>query len=249
MGQGFIIKNSKTLVNFLKYFKKIDFVEIHCTYPMPLNLMGDIDKLQKYIKKRDLKIGLNFPIKWHDRWKMRKSFKEVSETIFDFASQVNAFYVNIHPESLAYFTEKEAKEDIKKELAILEQKTDGRILVMNGHSVFESPEDLNYFAKEGVRICLDVCHIFQGGMDYNKFREQIHEFKDKIFLFRVSDFGERPHMQLGHGKIPYSKIMRNIRELDGRIVVETLLSVENELIFRNPKLATEKSLEYLKNNC
>jgi hypothetical protein len=28
-----------------------------------------------------------------------------------------------------------------------------------------------------------------------------------------------------------------------------VLSVENELIFRNPKYALERSLDYLKNNC
>jgi sugar phosphate isomerase/epimerase len=83
-------------------------------------------------------------------------------------------------------------------------------------------------------------------MDYTKFREQLHEFKDKIYLFRISDFGERPHMQLGFGKIPFSKIMRNVKDFDSRIVIDTLLSVENELIFRNPKFAVEKSIEYLK---
>ena len=249
MGRGWVIKNSRMLVAFLKKFKKIDFFELHCQYPIPLNLMDDIDRLKKYIRKKDLKVGLNFPIKWHDRWKMRKSFDEVQDTILNFAREVNADYVNIHPESLAYFTEKEAKKDIMKSLLDLKNKTDAKILVMNGHSVFQTPEDMNFFAKEGVNMCLDVCHIFQGGMEYNKFREQLHEFKDKIELFRISDFGERPHMQLGFGKIPYSKIMRNVRQFEPSLVVDTLLSVENELILRNPKLSIEKSIEYLKNNC
>ena len=246
MGQGWVISNSKMLVSFLKKFKKIDFFELNCQYPIPLNLMDDIDRLKKYMRKKDLKVGLNFPIKWHDRWKMRKSFEEVKETILDFVNEINASYVNIHPESLAYFGDKEAKADIRKELVALRTKTNTQILVMNGHSVFETPEALNYFAVDGVKICLDVCHIFQGGMDYTKFREQLHEFKDKIYLFRISDFGERPHMQLGFGKIPFSKIMRNVKDFDSRIVIDTLLSVENELIFRNPKFAVEKSIEYLK---
>tara|TARA_Y100000310_G_scaffold229539_1_gene231979 strand:- start:737 stop:1516 length:780 start_codon:yes stop_codon:yes gene_type:complete len=249
MGEGWIIKNSKQLVSFLKKFKKVDFFEIQCQYPMPLNLTADIHRLKKYVKKRNLKVGLNFPIQWHDRWKMRKSFEEVQDTIFNFANEINADYINIHPESLAYFTEKEAKKDIAKQLSLLKSKTDANIIVMNGHSIFQSPEDMNYFAKDGVNMCLDVCHIFQGGMEYNDFREQLQEFKDKIYMFRLSDFGERPHMQLGFGKVPYSKIMRNIREFEPFVVLDPVLSVENELIFRNPKYALERSLDYLKNNC
>tara|TARA_B100001971_G_C18021732_1_gene447789 strand:- start:213 stop:755 length:543 start_codon:yes stop_codon:yes gene_type:complete len=180
---------------------------------------------------------------------MRKSFEEVQDTILNFANELNADYVNIHPESLAYFTEKDAKVDIAKQLTLLQSKTNANIIVMNGHSVFQTPEDMNYFAKDGVKMCLDVCHIFQGGMEYNEFRDQLQAFKDNIFMFRLSDFGERPHMQLGFGKVPYSKIMRNVREFEPFVVLDPVLSVENELIFRNPKYALERSLDYLKNNC
>ncbi len=246
MGNNVLINSSKELVEFLKQFKNISFFEITCQYPLPLNLLDDISVLKEYLAASQLSVGLNFPVQFHDQWKLKKGFAEVRDIILNFAEAADAFYVNIHPESLAYFTEQEAKDKILQSLIGLKQKTKKQVTVMNGHSVFQTPEDLNFFAQQGVKLCIDVCHIFQGGMEYTKFREQLQEYNGKIFLYRISDLGERPHMQLGFGKIPYPKIIRNIREFEPFIVVDALLSVENELVARNPKAAIEKSLEYLK---
>jgi sugar phosphate isomerase/epimerase len=248
MGENNIIKNTDTLIHFLKKFgNNLGFIEIYCAYPLPVNLFDGLDKLRSFLDKKNIEVGLHFPVEWHDRWKTRMSYPDVVSIMLGFARKMDAKYINVHPDDLGHFIGSKDKFAIKRVLYDIKERCACTLVVENGHSVFQNPQDLAFFTDNGIKMTLDLCHTFQAKLTYNEFRKSLPGLSRKLFLAHISDLGERAHMELGCGKIPFQKIIRNLKKFDMYgLCFETLLTIENELIIRNPLIATKNSIDYLK---
>lgn len=248
MGQGHIIKDTASLINFLKLFTDIDFIELYCTYPMPLMLNEDIAKLKTFLRDNKIEVGLHFPTEYHDRWMKEKkmSYEEVLKVLTDFANKIDAKYINIHPDDMAYFLNSRDDSAIRAELVRISEMVNCAVCAENGHSVYNNPGDLDYFLDiKKLDMTLDLCHVYQADFDYKEFEQ----YFQKTFLFHLSDVSERAHLELGVGQMPFDEILGNLKKTACYgLLLETLLTMENEIILRNPVKATRNSIDFIRSH-
>ncbi len=246
MGSDLVVKDTDSLIDIISKIKDIDFIELYCTYPIPL-ILDDADKLKNYLTEKNIAIGLHFPVEWHDRWKTKRKFSELINAIVGFGNDVGAVYINIHPADIRHFTGTTDKDSIKKIILDIQKKFNGVTLIENGHSEFQHPDDIDFFSSDGVKITLDICHIHQSNQEFETFKPYLEKWKDKLFLVHISDKGERPHMQIGTGSINFKKILKDLKEMPVYgILSEAILTYDNELIIRHPLKATQESVNYLR---
>jgi sugar phosphate isomerase/epimerase len=246
MGEGHIIKDIASLLDFLKLFPDLDFIEIYCTYPIPLVFNEDIAKLKTFLKNNNMDVGLHFPVEWHDRWLKKKKYEEVLNIVVEFAKKIDAAYINIHPDDLAYFLNSRDDNLIRKEIVKIADLAGCAVLVENGHSVYNNPGDNDYFLdNKKIDMCLDMCHVYQADFQF----EDFEQYFQKAFLFHLSDVGERAHMELGLGQIPFSDLLGKLK-MTGcyGLLLESLLTMEGDIVLRNPTRATRNSIDFIRSH-
>ena len=65
----------------------------------------------------------------------------------------------------------------------------------------------------------------------------------------MSDVGERAHMEVGAGQMPFKDILEKLKNVQGYgLLLETILTLENDIIIRNPLKATRNSIDFIKAN-
>jgi len=247
MGGDHIIKDSFCLIKFLNEIKDlIDFIEIYCIYPFPVTLNKGLTELQRFLKENKIEVGLHFPVEHQDRWLKKKNFDKIVNIMNSFAKRINATYIDIHPGDLTYFIESTNREEILDGLTRIKEKAPCKIVVENGITLLERAEDLDFFAKGGILISVDVCHTHQAGLPFDMFSKEFNKWGNKLFLLHVSDHDVKPHLEMKKGKIRWGHILKKIRKTNAYgVCCETLFAVEDEIVYRNPKIATIHSLKFL----
>jgi sugar phosphate isomerase/epimerase len=247
MGDGHIIKDSFCLIKLLEEIKdSIDFIEIYCVYPFPLNLNKGFAELTRFLKENKIDVGLHFPVEHQDRWMKKKGFDKIVMLLNNFAQKINATYMVIHPGDLTYFIDSTNREEILDGLTKLKEKATCKLVVENGITLLERAEDLDFFSKNGILISVDVCHLHQAGLPFDMFSKEFSKWGNRLFLFHFSDHDHKPHLELKKGKIKWGHIIRRIRKTKAYgICLETIHAIDGEIMYRNPKIATTNSLKLL----